>query len=490
MPSRPPPPASYAGLDFGTSNCLIALWRDDGPRRVELEPGESTLPSLVYVARRLAAIPEPSRAWISQAMAAAGLRPGRAGGPSEADAVLESRLRARFAREAGEHALEALHRQSLLEALQLGSMPQFGRQALASSLEDPEGFFFRSPKSFLAADIDAIYRARFERIVELMLTHLRQRAEAAQGAPLTRACIGRPVHFGGGSPPDQARGDERALALLAAAARRAGFTDVAFEFEPVAAALDFERQLDRDRLVLIVDVGGGTTDCTFARLGPGRIGQASRAGDILASSGDRLGGNDVDTSLSFTGLMPAMGRGDSELSGLPVPLTPFADAADVFSVPAQNAFFRAERTIEAIRRRCATDVADKLARLETLRQTQQTLWLTMKSEQAKVILADTDEACVTLDRLEEGLTVPVTRAQLAGAIRPLLLGIERLMLDAVRLAGAQPELIYVTGGSAGSPLVQSVIREAFPGLPVVMGDAYGSVVAGLAMQAHRLYGER
>ena len=54
----------------------------------------------------------------------------------------------------------------------------------------------------------------------------------------------------------------------------------------------------------------------------------------------------------------------------------------------------------------------------------------------------------------------------------------------------RPELIYVTGGSARSPLVQSVIREAFPGLPVVMGDAYGSVVSGLAMQAHRLFGGR
>ncbi|HPU53033.1 MAG TPA: Hsp70 family protein, partial [Burkholderiaceae bacterium] len=297
MLSRPSSPACYAGLDFGTSNCLIALWQDDAPHPVELEPGESTLPSLVYVARRLAPIPQPSQAWLTQAMAAARTRGDRTGGGPQAEATIEARVRAQFAREAGEHALEALQRQTLLEALQLGSPALFGREALASSLEDPDGFFFRSPKSFLAADIDAVYRARFERIVELMLRHLRERAEAAQGAPVTQACVGRPVHFGGGSPADQSRGDERALALLEAAARRAGFTDVVFEFEPVAAALDFERQLEQDRVVLIVDVGGGTTDCTMARLGPRRIAQASRAGDILAASGDRLGGNDVDTSL-------------------------------------------------------------------------------------------------------------------------------------------------------------------------------------------------
>ena len=442
----------HVGLDFGTSNCLVALISGGRPAPIELEPGETTLPSLVYVPR---VMPTPAR------------------GERTTDA-----------------ALEAMNRQTLQEALLLGAQAQFGRQALASSLEDPEGFFYRSPKSFLAADIDAAYRARFERIVEQMLGHLRARASAAHGSEITRACIGRPVHFGGGSPADQVRGDARALALLESAAQRAGFNEVRFEFEPVAAALDFERQLDRDRLVLIVDVGGGTTDCTMARLGPNRVAQDSRAADILAASGDRVGGNDVDTSLTFTGLMPAMGRGAHELSGLPVPLTPFADAADVFSIPAQNAFFRAGPMIEAIQRRCDAEVAARIDRLETLRETRQTLWLTMKSEQAKLALAQSDAVAVTLERLQAGLSVTVNAPQLAQAFRALLAGMQRLIQEAIRQAGSEPEMIYVTGGSARAPLVQQILRERFAQQPLVMGDAYGSVVSGLAMQAERLFGRR
>ena len=442
----------HVGLDFGTSNCLVALIVEGKPVPIELEPGDTTLPSLVYVPRMM---PPPAR------------------GERTMDA-----------------ALEAMNRQTLQEALQLGAQAQFGRQALSSSLEDPEGFFYRSPKSFLAADIDAVYRARFERIVEQMLAHLREQASVANRGEVTRACIGRPVHFGGGSPADQVRGDGRALALLESAARRAGFSDVRFEFEPVAAALDFERQLDRDRLVLIVDVGGGTTDCTMARLGPQRIAQDSREADILAASGDRVGGNDVDTSLTFTGLMPAMGRGADERSGLPVPLTPFADAADVFSIPAQNAFFRAGPAIEAIQRRCDPRVAALLERLETLRDTRQTLWLTMKSEQAKLALALANAVPVTLDRLQAGLAVTVTAPQLAQAFRPLLAGMQRLIHEAITQAGSEPDMIYVTGGSARAPLVQQLLRERFAQQPLVMGDAYGSVVSGLAMQAERLFGRR
>lgn len=443
--------ADYAGLDFGTSNCLIASCHAGEPRLIELEAGETALPSLVYLPRTMAPIAQPGAAWMAQA-------------------------------------LEAMQTQTLQEALRNGAQPRFGRAALRSSLDDMDGFFFRSPKSFLAADIDEVYRSRFQRIVELMLAHLREQASIATGHEVVRACIGRPVHFGGGSPSDQARGDARALALLEAAARQAGFEDLSFEFEPVAAALDFERQLDQERLVLIVDVGGGTTDCTLARLGPKRRRKADRAADILAASGDRLGGNDVDTSLSFAGLMPAMGRGDTELSGLPVPATPFADAADVYSVPAQTAFFRAEKTLADMRRRCSPSVAARLQRLETLRETQQTLWLTMKAEQAKVDLAGLPAVDVVLDRIEPGLAITIRQAQLELVFRPLLRGITRLMTEAVDQAGVRPDIVYMTGGSARAPLVQTVIRQLFPGTPLVMGDAYGSVVAGLAIQAERLFG--
>ncbi len=441
--------AGHVGVDFGTSNCLVALMRDGQPDAVTLEDGEPTLPSLLYV-------PRTPRA----------RRPGEP----------ESR------------ALDEMQNQTLQQALAAGAVPAFGRHAQRSSLEDPEGFFFRSPKSFLAAKIDLTFRTRFERIVELMLAFLRDRASEAAGRDIRRACIGRPVHFGGGASQDRIDGDAQAIALVEAAAKRAGFTDVVFEFEPVAAAFDFERQLDAERIALVVDVGGGTTDCTMARLGPRSAAKPRRDDDILASSGERVGGNDVDTALSFNGFMPLMGRRDHDRDGLPMPAVLFADAADFFSVPAQQSFFAAGPRIERLMRASDATVADRLARLLTLCETRQTPWLTMCAEQAKVALAQTAQARVDLDRIEAGLEVALSTEQLADASRALITKLRRLMDEAVAGAGTPPQVIYLTGGSARSPLVRAAISEAFPQVPLVAGDAYGSVVAGLALQAQRVFG--
>ena len=97
---------------------------------------------------------------------------------------------------------------------------------------------------------------------------------------------------------------------------------------------------------------------------------------------------------------------------------------------------------------------------------------------------------MTLERLQAGLSVTVNAPQLAQAFRALLAGMQRLIQEAIRQAGSEPEMIYVTGGSARAPLVQQILRERFAQQPLVMGDAYGSVVSGLAMQAERLFGRR
>ena len=79
-------------------------------------------------------------------------------------------------------------------------------------------------------------------------------------------------------------------ATLEAAARSVGFDEIAFQYEPIAAAFGYERALDRDELVLIGDFGGGTSDFCLARLGPGQRG-ADRSSSILAVGGVPLAGD-------------------------------------------------------------------------------------------------------------------------------------------------------------------------------------------------------
>ena len=103
------------------------------------------------------------------------------------------------------------------------------------------------------------------------------------------------------------------------AAQAVGFEEVSFQLEPIAAALDYERRLSAESTVLVVDVGGGTSDFTVVRLGPKRIQQRNRKEDVLATSGVHIGGTDFDHQLSLELVMPLLGYGHLGPQGREVP---------------------------------------------------------------------------------------------------------------------------------------------------------------------------
>lgn len=108
--------------------------------------------------------------------------------------------------------------------------------------------------------------------------------------------IGRPINFqglGGDEANTQAQG------ILERAAKRAGFKDVVFQYEPVAAGLDYEATLQEEKRVLVVDIGGGTTDCSLLLMGPQWRSRLDREASLLGHSGCRIGGNDLDIALAF-----------------------------------------------------------------------------------------------------------------------------------------------------------------------------------------------
>src|SRR5690606_23202398 len=125
----------------------------------------------------------------------------------------------------------------------------------------------------------------------------------------TRVVMGRPVQF----VDDDPVADREAQGQLEAAVRAQGFSEIAFQFEPIAAALDYERQVTAERLALIVDLGGGTSDFTIIRVGPERARKVDRADDILATAGVHIGGTDFDRLLSMSRVMPELGLGSRTL---------------------------------------------------------------------------------------------------------------------------------------------------------------------------------
>ena len=188
----------------------------------------------------------------------------------------------------------------------------YGREAVAAYVDGYDGRLMRSIKSILGSDlIDTSTEighgqsVKYIDVVTAYLRHLKHVAEFQSDERIKRVVIGRPVYFVDG---DTVR-DAKAEAALHTAARTVGFTDVAFQFEPIAAALDYESTIDNEQLVLVADIGGGTSDFSIVRVGPMQREKLDRKADILANHGIHVAGTDFDYAVNLAAIMPTLGLG-------------------------------------------------------------------------------------------------------------------------------------------------------------------------------------
>jgi len=210
-----------------------------------------------------------------------------------------------------------------------------GRKAIEAYVDGAPGRLMRSLKSVLGTSlIDETTRLGRERtsfrdVIAYYLGAVKRRAEQTLDRELRDAVHGRPVHFVDNAPD----ADRKAEQTLRQIAREVGFDEVTFQFEPIAAALDYERQISAEEVALIADIGGGTSDFSIVRLGPKRHTKADRSADILANDGVRIGGTDFDRQLSLGIVMPLFGFGSAmSRAGLDVPSSYFHDLATWSSI--------------------------------------------------------------------------------------------------------------------------------------------------------------
>src|SRR3990167_1700961 len=186
----------------------------------------------------------------------------------------------------------------------------FGNEAISAYVRQTEGRLMRALKSILGSpliDEETSLGGRkvaLSEVVEIFVRHLKHKAEAFAGQEITSVVHGRPVRFG----DDDDRAEARAQQVLKAIARRAGFRDVAFVYEPIAAAHHYEQTVQSEELALIADIGGGTSDFSIIRVGPRHReradrGPADRNRDVLATAGVRVGGTAFDTALNLAAVM-------------------------------------------------------------------------------------------------------------------------------------------------------------------------------------------
>ncbi len=448
----------FIGFDYGTANCSVAIMQDNAPRLLTLENGSPLLPSMLCA---------PTREAVSEWLYRHHNVPADG---AENQALLRRAIN--------------YNRDEDIEVL--GNSVQFGLASLHQYVDDPEEVYFvKSPKSFLGANgLKPQQVALFEDLVCAMMLHIKQQAQSQLSEQITQAVIGRPINFQGLGGDDA---NAQAQGILERAAKRAGFNDVVFQFEPVAAGLDFEATLNDEKRVLVVDIGGGTTDCSLLLMGPQWRQKADRQNSLLGHSGCRIGGNDLDIALAFKCLMPLLGMGSETEKGIALPVLPWWNAVAINDVPAQSDFYSAAngRMLNDLLRD-ARD-SDKVALLLKVWRQRLSYRLVRSAEESKIALSAQPDFNAELPFISDELATAISQQGLEEALNQPLARIMEQVKLALESSHETPDVIYLTGGSARSPLIKKALAAQLPGIPIAGGDDFGSVTAGLARWAQVVF---
>jgi len=367
---------------------------------------------------------------------------------------------------------------------------RFGRAGLAEYVDGYEGRLMRSLKSLLGSRLiegktEVQGRAlHYRDLLAQFIGELRQRAGKLAGRPFEQAVFGRPVFFVDGD----AGADRSAQDTLADIAGAVGFAEVSFQFEPIAAAYHYEQGISREELVLVADIGGGTSDFSLIRLSPERARSADRRSDLLANGGVHIGGTDFDRDFSLAGVMPLLGHRSQLKRGLEMPSSYYMHLATWHTIN-----FAYTRPVWAELQRVYLDALapEGIERLLRVIETRAGHWLALQVEAAKIALSDAQSATLELDRLAPGLRHTLTRLEFEAATEQLVSRVAATVGDLLTTAGVTADAVdtvFFTGGASGVPVLRQRIAALLPQARCVEGDLFGSIGAGLAVEAQRRYG--
>lgn len=421
MVSPPPASSAHIGIDFGTTNSSVA--RASGPG-VEL--------------LRFANAGVSSRSILYLEKAARGLL--SSSGPTAIERYLEAH------REGDQPGRLIQSLKSYLPSQSLTGTEVFGRHY---TLED---------------------------LISRILADLRLQAEQQFGQPIHTATVGRPVHFvGAESPQDDAFG----LARLRTAFQRAGFEEVFFELEPLAAAAAYQATLDHTETVLIGDFGGGTSDFSLLTLGP----HGERK--VLGNAGLGFAGDAFDARIVRKLISPELGsetfaRGTHSVPAVPAWIYANLERWHYLS------FLRTRNVLEILssaQKRALEP--EKVAALRALVDEDLGYQLHQAVQRTKLALSKADSARFIFAGPEAGtldLSVAVTRSEFEQWIAPELSQISATIDALLTDSSSSPsdiDRVFLTGGTSFVPAVRRIFEMRFPGR-ILAGDEFTSVAQGLA----------
>jgi hypothetical chaperone protein len=367
----------------------------------------------------------------------------------------------------------------------------YGRAALAAYIDGFEGRLMRSMKSILGSplaetstDLGDGSAIRYVDVITLFLQHLKQKAQAVAHTPITRAVLGRPVFF----VDDDPRADQLAQNQLQAAAEAIGLRDIHFQYEPIAAAFDYEARLTQEGLVLVADIGGGTSDFSLVRVGPERAKKLSRKDDVLAHHGVHVAGTDFDRRVELATILRELGYQSFDPEGREIPNRVYFDLATWHLI---NTIYGPKRVNELqLMRHLYSDPRhhDRLMRVVDRRLGHA---LASHAESAKIEVAAGGSTMIDMAEVEDALQIAFDEKELVEAGREEMRRIVAAARETVQRAGVAASdvgAVYFTGGSTGLNFLSQALAASFPKAQAVYGDRLASVATGLGIYARRVFG--
>lgn len=370
-----------------------------------------------------------------------------------------------------------------------GEKPVGGPSAIDKYLAaEGDGRLIQSMKSYLA---DRTFQAtsifgRNTTLIDLLATLMRELRAGAekQFGPLgNKAVVGRPVHFA-----SEKGSEDEALAVdrLKSALNAAGWTDVELEYEPVAAAHYYETTLDHDELVLIADFGGGTSDFSLIRVGPGQ--KNDGAARILGNDGVGIAGDALDARLMHKLVAPKLGMGITYRSllgekELPMPVWIYSRLLRWHHF----SFLKTRKNIEMLEgiKSQTRDTAPIGALLHVI-ENDLGYHLYRAIERTKVTLSKEESTLFTFSDDELSIEAPVTRAQFEEWIEEEMATMAACVDGLLARAGVDHkdvDQVFLTGGSSFVPAVRRIFEKRFGADRLRAGGEMISVASGLALRA-------
>lgn len=366
-----------------------------------------------------------------------------------------------------------------------------GEQAISSYLEnDAVGRLIKSIKTYLRTPTFEYTlinnrRYRLEDFVAIILKYLKAMGEIFINQEVNDVIIGRPVLFS-----DDEGEDMLAEWRLKRAAEIAGFKNIKFQMEPIAAALTYEEKLkpEQERIVLVADFGGGTSDFSIIKLrGGSEKSIANRTSDVLSLSGVPIAGDVFDSIIMWEKVAKYFGK-DSKfksISGewLDMPLSLVTKLKNWYSL----AFLkRKEIRSQILELRHSADDRTAIDNLLTLVDDNYGFMLFQEIERAKIGLSSSDSDRIEFRKKGLGIDEEITREEFENIIREQIEKIENSIDEALNKANllpAQIDNIFLTGGTSNVPCVREIFIRKFGEEKIMQSDIFTSVAFGLGLSA-------